>query len=38
LIGIQEIVLLVTLLLLLFGAKRSPEMRRSLQDAIKDVD
>ena len=29
-IGIQEIVLLVVLLLLIFGAKRLPEMGRSL--------
>ena len=36
LIGIQEIVLLVVLLLLIFGAKRLPEMGRSLGRGMRE--
>ena len=35
-IGIQEIVLLVVLLLLIFGAKRLPEMGRSLGRGMRE--
>ena len=35
-IGIQEIVLLVVLLLLIFGAKRLPEMGRSLGSGMRE--
>jgi sec-independent protein translocase protein TatA len=35
-IGIQEIVLLVVLLLLIFGAKRVPEMGRSLGRGMRE--
>ena len=36
LIGIQEIVLLVVLLLLIFGVKRLPEMGRSLGRGMRE--
>jgi len=35
-IGIQEIVLLVVLLLLIFGVKRLPEMGRSLGSGMRE--
>lgn len=35
-IGIQEIVLLVVLLLLIFGAKRLPELGRSLGRGMRE--
>ena len=35
-IGIQEVVLLVVLLLLIFGAKRLPEMGRSLGRGMRE--
>jgi sec-independent protein translocase protein TatA len=35
-IGIREIVLLVVLLLLMFGAKRLPEMGRSLGRGMRE--
>lgn len=36
-LGIREIIIIVVILILLFGAKRIPELARSIVDAVKQL-
>ncbi len=36
-IGVQELILILAIILLLFGSKKLPELSRSMADAIREL-